>query len=185
MTIKAHRDNPLPQMAGTGHLGYSLAELGAGDLLCTVTLPKDLFYLAVFGAEKERLIMPRKRLRETPPAGANQPKYSITTAAELTGVHPQQLRRYEKAGMLSPQRSPGGTRRYSDADLAQVARIRDLSDAGVNEAGIGQILSLQDALKASNARAAAAEARAKAAEEREARARARKRQQKPPSPRPE
>ncbi len=119
--------------------------------------------------------MPKKRLRVIPPEGADQPKYSITTAAELTGVHPQQLRRFEKAGMLSPARSPGGTRRYSDADLAQVARIRDLSDAGVNEAGIAQILTLQDALQASEVRAAAAEARAQAAEERHARLQARQR----------
>ncbi len=108
--------------------------------------------------------MPKKRERVIPNGGADQPKYSISVAAELTGVHPQQLRRFEQAGMLSPARSAGGTRRYSDADLAQVARIRDLSDAGVNEAGIEQILALQDALRASQARAAEAEARAEAAE---------------------
>jgi DNA-binding transcriptional MerR regulator len=128
--------------------------------------------------------MPKKRSRLISPGGADQPKYSITTAAELTGVHPQQLRRFEKVGMLSPARSPGGTRRYSDADLAQVARIRDLSDAGVNEAGIEQILALQDALQASEARAAAAEARAQAAEAHQAKAAARKKKKRPRSDQP-
>jgi MerR family transcriptional regulator/heat shock protein HspR len=117
--------------------------------------------------------MAKKRSRVIPAKEANQPKYSISTAAELTGVHQQQLRRFEKAGMLSPARSAGGTRRYSDDDLAQVERIRDLSDAGVNEAGIEQILALQKALHASEERAAAAEARAEAAEARQAQAEAR------------
>lgn len=110
--------------------------------------------------------MPKKRQRVIPDGGADQPKYSISAVSELTGVHPQQLRRFEKAGMLSPARSDGGTRRYSDADLAQIERIRDLSDAGVNEAGIEQIIALQNALRASEKRAAAAEARADAAEAR-------------------
>jgi MerR family transcriptional regulator/heat shock protein HspR len=108
--------------------------------------------------------MPKKRQRVIPDASANLPKYSISAISELTGVHPQQLRRFEKAGILSPARSLGGTRRYSDADLAQVERIRDLSDTGVNEAGIEQIIALQDALRASEERAAAAEARAETAE---------------------
>lgn len=110
--------------------------------------------------------MPKKRQRVILNGGAGQPKYSISAVSELTGVHPQQLRRFEKAGMLSPARSDGGTRRYSDADLAQIERLRDLSDAGVNEAGIEQIIALQNALRASEERAAAAEARAEAAEAR-------------------
>ncbi len=117
--------------------------------------------------------MVKKRSRVISPGGAEQPKYAISVAAELTGVHPQQLRRFEQAGLLKPSRSLGGTRRYSDADLAQVARIRDLADAGVNEAGIEQILALQDALQASESRAAAAEERAQAAEDRWAEAQAR------------
>lgn len=122
--------------------------------------------------------MSKKRQRVIPVTGADQPKYSISAVSELTGVHPQQLRRLEKAGMLAPARSPGGTRRYSDADLAQIERIRDLSDAGVNEAGIEQILALQNALSVSEARAAAAEARVDAAE---ARAPANQKKKGPPS----
>lgn len=111
--------------------------------------------------------MAKKRLRVIPPGGADQPKYTMSAAAELTGVHPQQLRRFEQAGLLKPARSSGGTRRYSDADLAQAARIRDLADAGVNEAGIEQILALQEALHASEARAAEALRRAEVAEGRQ------------------
>lgn len=111
--------------------------------------------------------MAKKRPRVIPPGGADQPKYTMSAAAELTGVHPQQLRRFEQAGLLQPARSSGGTRRYSDADLAQVARIRDLADAGVNEAGIEQILALQEALHASEAREALALRRAEVAEGRQ------------------
>jgi MerR family transcriptional regulator/heat shock protein HspR len=165
---------------GTGSAAI-LAPLPVADLSLGLTSKirdDSCFSIRPFslrGAEKERHLMPRKSPRAVPPGGADQPKYSITTAAELTGVHPQQLRRFEKAGMLSPARSPGGTRRYSDADLAQVVRIRALSDAGVNETGIEQILALQDALQASEARAAAAEARAQASEARQAHSRARQR----------
>ncbi len=125
--------------------------------------------------------MVKKRSRTIPPGGADQPKYTISVAAELTGTHPQQLRRFEQARLLKPSRSSGGTRRYSDADLAQVARIRDLADAGVNEAGIEQILALQDALRVSESRAAAAEERAQAAEERWAEAQARKKKSRRPA----
>jgi DNA-binding transcriptional MerR regulator len=118
--------------------------------------------------------MAKKRPRVIPPGGANQPKYAISVAAELTGVPPQQLRRLEQGGLLTPSRSLGGTRRYSDADLAQVARIRDLTDAGVNEVGIEQILALQDALHASEARAAEALRRAEVAEGRQTEAPRRK-----------
>lgn len=114
--------------------------------------------------KKGREPMPKPRPRVLPPGGAAQPKYTISTAAELTGVPPQQLRRFEQAGLLTPARSSGGARRYSDADLDQVARIRDLSDAGVNEAGIAQILALQSALCASEARTAEALRRAEVAE---------------------
>ena len=118
--------------------------------------------------------MAKQRPRVIPPGGADQPKYTMSAAAELTGVHPQQLRRFEQAGLLQPARSSGGSRRYSDADLAQAARIRDLADAGVNEAGIEQILTLQDALSASEARVAEALARAEVAEARQAKVTRRK-----------
>ena len=70
--------------------------------------------------------------------------YGISVAAELSGVGPQTLRLYEERGLLTPMRSPGGTRRYSDDDLVRLERITGLLAEGVNVAGIGHILDLQD-----------------------------------------
>lgn len=74
------------------------------------------------------------------------PKYSITVAADLSGVPPQQLRRMEESGLIAPQRTVGKTRRYSDADLDQIGAVADLGQAGVNAMGIQRILALQDEL---------------------------------------
>jgi DNA-binding transcriptional MerR regulator len=93
--------------------------------------------------------------------GKHQPKYSITTVTEMTGVPAQQLRRMEQASIIKPARSAGGTRRYSDADVAQVERARDLADSGINQAGIERIIALEDALQAANERTAVAEAEVK------------------------
>lgn len=79
--------------------------------------------------------------------------YGIAVASELSGVGPQTLRLYERWGLLSPSRSPGGTRRYSDDDLERLQRIGELVDQGVNLAGIAQIVALRnenDQLKADN-----------------------------------
>ena len=79
--------------------------------------------------------------------------YSISVAAELSGVAVQSLRLYERNGLLKPTRSEGGTRRYSADDLARLRRISALVDAGVNLAGIARILGLEDdnaALSAAN-----------------------------------
>jgi MerR family transcriptional regulator/heat shock protein HspR len=70
--------------------------------------------------------------------------YSISVAAELSGIPVQSLRLYESHGLLTPVRSDGGTRRYSSDDLARLRRISQLVDAGVNLAGIGRILDLED-----------------------------------------
>ncbi|WP_085087809.1 MerR family transcriptional regulator [Mycolicibacter senuensis] len=69
--------------------------------------------------------------------------YSISVAAELSGIGPQTLRLYERRGLLTPSRTAGGTRRYSDDDLARLRRIVELADVGVNVAGIGEILGLE------------------------------------------
>ncbi|KLO29686.1 MerR family transcriptional regulator [Mycolicibacter heraklionensis] len=69
--------------------------------------------------------------------------YGISVAAELSGVGPQTLRLYESRGLLTPARTAGGTRRYSDDDLARLRRITELVDIGINVAGIGQILGLE------------------------------------------
>jgi MerR family transcriptional regulator, heat shock protein HspR len=70
--------------------------------------------------------------------------YAISVVSELTGVDPQSLRLYERRGLLTPARTQGGTRRYSDDDMARLQRIIELVDEGVNIAGIAQILNLQD-----------------------------------------
>lgn len=69
--------------------------------------------------------------------------YSISVAAELSGIGPQTLRLYEKRGLLTPARTAGGTRRYSDDDLARLRRIIELVGGGINVAGIGEILGLE------------------------------------------
>lgn len=77
------------------------------------------------------------------PAGSHG-VYGISVAAELSGVPVQSLRLYESHGLLTPIRSDGGTRRYSADDLARLRRISRLVAAGVNLAGIGRILELED-----------------------------------------
>src|SRR6202048_4027734 len=69
--------------------------------------------------------------------------YGISVASELSGIDPQTLRLYERRGLLTPARTDGGTRRYSDNDLDRLQRITNLVAQGVNIAGILQILSLE------------------------------------------
>jgi MerR family transcriptional regulator, heat shock protein HspR len=78
------------------------------------------------------------------PPAADRGVYGISVAAELSGVREQSLRLYEKHGLVTPQRSPGGTRRYSADDLARLQRISELVAAGVNLAGVARILSLEE-----------------------------------------
>jgi MerR family transcriptional regulator/heat shock protein HspR len=85
----------------------------------------------------------------------------ISIAAELAGVHPQTLRIYERKGLLDPSRTDGGARRYSDADIAQMLRILDLTNAGVNLEGVRRILELE--AKAARLEADLDQARAEAA----------------------
>jgi len=69
--------------------------------------------------------------------------YGITVAAELTGMSVQALRLYERKGLLEPTRTSGGTRRYSDADIARLRRIGVLIDDGINLTGIVRVLDLE------------------------------------------
>ena len=69
--------------------------------------------------------------------------FSISVAAELAGLHPQTLRIYEREGLLDPARSPGGARRYSTDDLNRLREITTLMAAGLNLAGVRQVLELQ------------------------------------------
>jgi MerR family transcriptional regulator/heat shock protein HspR len=70
--------------------------------------------------------------------------YGISVAAELVGMGVQTLRLYEARGLLDPERTGGGTRRYSANDLDRIRRIGDLLDAGLNLAGIAMVMDLQD-----------------------------------------
>jgi len=69
--------------------------------------------------------------------------YGISVAAELVGMGVQNLRAYEARGLLEPERTDGGTRRYSADDLERLRRIGDLLDAGLNLAGISMVLDLE------------------------------------------
>jgi MerR family transcriptional regulator/heat shock protein HspR len=74
--------------------------------------------------------------------------YIISVAAELSGVHPQTLRTYERRGLLKPARTAGGTRRYSARDVERVQLIQELTQGdGVNLAGVLRILALQDRIE--------------------------------------
>jgi len=73
--------------------------------------------------------------------------YIISVAAELAGVHPQTLRIYERRGLLQPYRTPGGTRRYSEADLDRLEMIQQLTSVGVNLEGVKRILAMRTELE--------------------------------------
>lgn len=72
-----------------------------------------------------------------------QAVYVISVAAQLPGVHPQTLRIYERRGLLSPARTAGGNRRYSDADINRLRRIAELAELGMNLEGIRHVMSLE------------------------------------------
>jgi MerR family transcriptional regulator/heat shock protein HspR len=69
--------------------------------------------------------------------------YIISVAAELAGVHAQTLRIYERKGLIEPSRTQGGSRRYSDRDIALLRRIQELTTDGVSLAGVSKILKLE------------------------------------------
>lgn len=86
--------------------------------------------------------------------------YVISVAAELAGVHPQTLRIYERKGLLDPARTGGGSRRYSEYDIAQLRRIQDLTTAGLNLEGVRRVIELE--AEVDRLRTELAEARAEA-----------------------
>lgn len=69
--------------------------------------------------------------------------YVISVAAELAGMHPQTLRIYERKGLVDPARTRGGSRRYSDADIAQLRRIQELTNEGLNLYGVQRVIELE------------------------------------------
>ncbi len=104
--------------------------------------------------------------------------YGISVAAELAGLGQQTLRLYERWGLLTPARTAGGTRRYSDDDLDRLRQISALVDQGVNLAGIARILDLENrnsALESHNAQLQCDNAQLRATQRRKAGARPRSR----------
>jgi MerR family transcriptional regulator, heat shock protein HspR len=78
--------------------------------------------------------------------------YMISVAAELAGMHPQTLRTYESKGLVRPQRTPGGTRLYSEADVERLRVIQRLTtELGLNLAGVELVLRLEDELRKAHA----------------------------------
>jgi len=77
----------------------------------------------------------------------DHPRYMISVAADLVGMHPQTLRMYEAKGLVLPGRTPGGTRLYSERDLERVRTIQRLTtEFGLNLAGVERVLALEDDL---------------------------------------
>jgi MerR family transcriptional regulator/heat shock protein HspR len=83
----------------------------------------------------------------------DRPRYMISIAAELVGMHPQTLRIYEAKGLVRPKRTPGNTRLYSEADLDRLRLIQRLTtELGLNLAGVETVLRLEDQLEKMRAR---------------------------------
>ncbi|HZC30168.1 MAG TPA: helix-turn-helix transcriptional regulator, partial [Gaiellaceae bacterium] len=82
----------------------------------------------------------------------DRPRYMISVAAELVGMHPQTLRMYETKGLVRPKRTPGGTRLYSEADVERLRIVQRLTtELGLNLAGVELVLRLEDELRKAHA----------------------------------
>jgi MerR family transcriptional regulator/heat shock protein HspR len=78
----------------------------------------------------------------------DRPLFMISVAAELAGMHPQTLRLYERRGLVRPQRTAGKTRRYSQHDVDRLRRIQQLTELGLNLAGVERVLAMEEQLEA-------------------------------------
>lgn len=87
--------------------------------------------------------------------------YVISVAAELTGLHPQTLRVYERRGLVEPRRTGGGSRRYSEADLARLRRIIELTEQGLNLEGVKRVIELEEEVERLRAELESARQRAR------------------------
>lgn len=96
--------------------------------------------------------MPRDLPRRPRQPGPNAPVYVISVAAELTGLHPQTLRQYDRAGLVSPGRTGGGGRRYSLNDIEALRVVAELTSAGIGLEGVRRILELENRVAALRAR---------------------------------
>ena len=83
----------------------------------------------------------------------DRPRYMISVAAELVGMHPQTLRQYEEKGLVRPQRTAGNTRLYPEADLERLRLVQRLTtELGLNLAGVEAVLGLEEQLQRMQAR---------------------------------
>ena len=103
--------------------------------------------------------MPRSQPRHP---GPSTPVYVISVAAELTGLHPQTLRQYDRAGLVSPGRTGGGGRRYSLNDIEALRVVAELTAAGIGLEGVRRIIELENQVTALRARNAELLERARA-----------------------
>jgi MerR family transcriptional regulator/heat shock protein HspR len=78
----------------------------------------------------------------------DRPRYMISVAADLAGLHPQTLRMYEARGLVRPARTPGGTRLYSESDVKRLKLVQRLTtELGLNLSGVDHVLRLEDELR--------------------------------------
>ena len=92
--------------------------------------------------------MGARRTRITTRVAHDRGVFMISVAAELADMHPQTLRMYEARGLIEPQRSPKGTRLYSQADVDRLRRIQEMTtEWGMNLAGVEKVFELEDALE--------------------------------------
>ena len=95
---------------------------------------------------------PGSSRRAFEPPGPDSAVYVISVAAELSGLHPQTLRTYERMGLIRPGRTGGGGRRYSARDIDLLREISDLTAAGTGIEGVRRILELEDRVAALSSR---------------------------------
>jgi MerR family transcriptional regulator/heat shock protein HspR len=95
-------------------------------------------------------MMPKQPFFGAP--GPDAAVFVISVAAELTGLHPQTLRTYERMGLITPGRTGGGGRRYSARDIDRLREISDLTSSGIGIEGVRRILELENRLDALSAR---------------------------------
>ena len=101
-----------------------------------------------------------------PPMDRRRGVFAISVAAELAGMHPQTLRIYEQRGLIQPERSPKGTRRYSQEDVERLRRIQELTaDHGMNLAGVEKVFELEEQLARAQRKVDSLERRAKELQE--------------------
>jgi MerR family transcriptional regulator, heat shock protein HspR len=105
--------------------------------------------------------MPTRRTRTTVRVSDERGVFMISVAAELAEMHPQTLRMYESRGLITPKRSPKGTRLYSQQDVERLRRIQEMTaELGMNLAGVERVFELEDQLERMSKQVEALERRA-------------------------